>query len=233
MGALLYDSSPNNRTEALFGWEQRWFDRYLPPPAEGLVLAGGVGAGREVVALQERGYEVLAFEPSAEMAKVAQERTGSDIIRATYADLVTAQKSAASFGGRALSSLRFSAVLLGWGSLTHVIEDEEAEAILKSIDALCPRGPLFASFLSTEVKGASSDRTAQYGRAFGARLRALRGLPPAKGSDAVVLDPHVGFLRFWDPQLLARMLPHRKMEYSPHPYPHAVFLAASAATPGA
>lgn len=232
MGASLYDASPNNRTEALFDWEERWFDRYLPPPEAGEILAGGVGAGREVVALQQRGHAVVAFEPSLEMAAVAKERTNTNITHASYADLVTAHENALTFGGRDLSQVEFSAVLLGWGSLTHVLEEAEAEAILRTLDAMCPQGPLLASFLTTAIRGGSNDRVARYGHAIGARLRLLRGLSPMQASTEVVLDPHVGFLRFWDPNVLAEMLPHRRMEFVPTPYPHAIFFPASAGTRG-
>ncbi len=48
----------------LFPWERRAFD--LPIfPRSGRVLIGAAGAGRELVALEERGFSVVAFDPCA------------------------------------------------------------------------------------------------------------------------------------------------------------------------
>src|SRR5262245_29124446 len=48
----------------LFPWEKNVVATYFPPPPA-RVLIGGAGGGREVLALAEMGYEVVAFEPSA------------------------------------------------------------------------------------------------------------------------------------------------------------------------
>src|SRR5512142_2340602 len=53
------DSSAFRR--GLFGWEKEAIARFFPA-APARVLVGGAGGGREVFALAEMGYEVVAFE---------------------------------------------------------------------------------------------------------------------------------------------------------------------------
>jgi hypothetical protein len=48
----------------LFPWEEQVIDRFFPSsPAR--ILVDGAGGGREVFALAERGYEVVAFQDGA------------------------------------------------------------------------------------------------------------------------------------------------------------------------
>jgi len=58
--------SPSFR-HGLFPWEEEIIAAYFPPPPA-RVLIGGAGGGREALALAERGYKVVAFEPSASLA---------------------------------------------------------------------------------------------------------------------------------------------------------------------
>src|SRR5438874_1613250 len=59
-----YDPRSSDFLDFLFPWEKETIERFFPaPPAR--VLVGAAGSGREAFALSERGYEVVAFEPSA------------------------------------------------------------------------------------------------------------------------------------------------------------------------
>src|SRR5262245_4871066 len=66
---ITYASQPSYRPDAatfaseLFPWERRVIEAHFPkPPAT--VLIGGAGGGREALALERRGYRVVAFDPT-------------------------------------------------------------------------------------------------------------------------------------------------------------------------
>jgi SAM-dependent methyltransferase len=108
---------------ALFNWEEEVFARWLPP-APARVLIGGAGGGREAFALAERGYDVVAFEPSASLADALNRRSDALAVRgyqARYEDLPGLQ---AVPGGPSASSLDalspFDAAVVGWGSYSHL-----------------------------------------------------------------------------------------------------------------
>lgn len=159
----------------LFEWEREWLDEALPP-APARVLVSGAGRGREVVALQRRGYEVDALEPSSahgELTRVCRGRSW----RLAHQDLAA---------GRGPDG-PYDAVLLGWGSFSYVLEPEAREALVARLDALCPAGPLLASFARrVESRSAALAHGAEVG---GKLLRARRGLDPG-----VSFLPHAGFL---------------------------------------
>jgi len=73
----VYRPDASNYRSELFNWEQEAFARAFPaPPAR--VLVGGAGGGREAFALAERGYEVVAFEPSAALAAAMAAHAAED-----------------------------------------------------------------------------------------------------------------------------------------------------------
>ncbi len=71
---LAYERTPVYRAgapefrQALFNWEIEAIARAFPDPP-GRVLVGGAGGGREAFAVASRGYQVVAFEPSAALAQ--------------------------------------------------------------------------------------------------------------------------------------------------------------------
>lgn len=118
--------------EALHDWEQAALEHPAWPRA-GRVLVGGAGGGRELAALADRGYEVSAFEPSGladDLARAAAAApTPCEALRGDYADLVRAltlgDGPLRPFGAPA----RFDAVVLGWASLSHVLEPADRRAL--------------------------------------------------------------------------------------------------------
>src|SRR5262249_6073441 len=74
----------------MFPWEEKIVATYFPPPPA-RVLIGGAGGGREVLALAEMGYEVVAFEPSAALAAAMADRVTKElnarVYRASYEDM--------------------------------------------------------------------------------------------------------------------------------------------------
>jgi hypothetical protein len=122
-----------------------WEEQLLAHPAiprTGRVLLGGAGGGRELRALQERGYTVAAFEPSAKLAQAAP----APVLRGRYQDLDAALR-----GEGPLAPLRearpFAFVLLGWRSLSHVLGEEERAALFATLAQLAPGAPVIASFV--------------------------------------------------------------------------------------
>ncbi len=185
LGIALHDAlehSTAHATRGLFDWEEAWFRESLPtPPAR--VLVGGAGSGREVLALLDRGYEVDAFEP-AERAFAALQRTTAGRARAwrtTYQELARHRGPVAH---------PYDAVLLGWGSLACLVDEDERIAALRELDRLCPDGPILASF-SVKRAGLQRRRADQ----LVAHLGTLLGTAWARMPDEVVLVPSGGFMR--------------------------------------
>jgi hypothetical protein len=131
----------------LFDWERLVLEAPQFPKA-GRVLVGAAGAGREVMALIERGYEVVAFDPCrpfVEAARGVVPPGRGTVLEASYADLVDAAAGRGPLA-EACAGRPFDAVVLGWGSLSHVAPASERAALLRAIHALSPRAPVLASF---------------------------------------------------------------------------------------
>ncbi|MEO7332124.1 MAG: nucleotidyltransferase family protein, partial [Minicystis sp.] len=107
----------------LFSWERNALNT-ADFPREGRVLLGACGAGRELSALIERGFTVTAFDPCGPFAEVARAQVDAaraTVLQASYADLVSAAEGRGGPLAPALEGAPFAAVLLGWGSFSHVM----------------------------------------------------------------------------------------------------------------
>lgn len=188
--------------EALFDWERAALEHPAWPRA-GRVLVGGAGGGRELAALADRGHEVVAFEPSAlvddlsRAARVAPTRC--EALRGDYDALVQALTT----GGGPLRSLAppaaFDAVVLGWGSLTHVVEPPAQAALLSALRRAYPAAPVLLSVMQ-RFDGLAPPRAARVVR------RVARGLgwPGASLPEAVAVTPLAGFVyRFTEAEIRA------------------------------
>jgi hypothetical protein len=168
----------------LFRWEEAMFASSCIPRS-GHVLLAAAGGGRELKALVERGYSVTAFEPNPVLfqgaRQVAAKESSVDLHRATYSDVVQAAS-----GEGVLSSLRgrkFDWVLFGWGSFTHVTDQEEQLAILRAVRALAPNAPLALSFFLRKPDVPSRSR----------RLRLLIRGALRRAGGAPKVDPGLGY----------------------------------------
>jgi len=224
-GIELYDAhyrAPLEKTE-LYPWETRWFDEALPGgPARILVTASG--GGREVGALLARGDEVDAFEPADRPRAHAVSLYGDqvDFLRGDYADLCSAVSGDRSSPLSAFAFRGYDAVLLGWGSFTHLPDAESRVAVLRACDALTP-GPILASFYYA-APGDTGDRgrpAADLGAAIGRRIARLRG---TEGIDDVfVFRSWGGFahqLTMIDVETAARSVGRRVRWYLDDGFPH-------------
>jgi hypothetical protein len=95
--------------------------------------------------------------------------------------------------------VRFSAILLGWGSLTHVLDESAQGAVLRALHAMTPDGPILGSFFF-----ADPSRLSRRSRAFDlGRAIALR-LPGADrfADPRIRLLSHAGFAYVFDGERL-------------------------------
>ena len=256
LGIALYDASEQYRDKPRYAWEDAWFERWIPrilseagelgagasSPNGRRVLVGAAGAGREVIAMRERGYEVIAIEPSARLAALCRDRVreheaksddahssdapGVTVIEARYEEIEMsggrppAGDARAFFVRRAARLLRTAraasglrpkaeaasaigrvdAVILGLGSLSHVLDAQARTRLFEVLSEVCPTGPILASALGPP-KGMSIEearregRAAKIGRRIGARLREARGLP-AVDEGEIVFDA-LGFAKLF------------------------------------
>ena len=137
-----------SRTELIW-WERAAIERHFPrPPAR--VLVGGAGAGREAFALAAMGYEVTAFEPSPSLlgALVAECRPGTPVTayRGSYQGLPRLESVPSGVAVDLASREPFDAVILGFGSFSHLRTEGERIATLRSIREITA-GPILISFI--------------------------------------------------------------------------------------
>ena len=164
------------------------------------VLVGAAGGGREVLFFVGRGCDVMALEPSGALRCLCGARApGVPLIAARYEDVASGRVSV---GGE------FDAVLLGLGSLSHVLDGATRLSLLRALADACPRGPILASVLAPPRAhasrrgaarlgaGSTIGRAAAIGRAIGAAVRARRSLPPREIGE--VMFGGLGFARLFE-----------------------------------
>ncbi|HEX6299297.1 MAG TPA: class I SAM-dependent methyltransferase [Acidimicrobiia bacterium] len=149
-----YDPESEAYVSSLYPWEELAIEQHFPPPPA-RILVGGAGAGREPFALAERGYEVVAFEPVARLTEAMAKRaarTGAAVTtyRGGYRDLPRLE----SVGGSHAETLvpGFDAVVIGWGSISHLYTERDRLGALESMAALTD-GPILVSFIATRPEG--------------------------------------------------------------------------------
>lgn len=170
----------------LFSWERALLD-HPAVPRSGRALVGAAGGGRELLALCERGYAVDAFEPSEPLARscasVAARCVNARALRGSYRDLDAALQHQGP-----LAELRdrgpYALVMLGWRSLSHVLEAADRVALFAALARLAPGAPVIISF--APVSPSTRARTAL--RATFTRLRA-----PASAPRGAMFFPSAGF----------------------------------------
>lgn len=220
LAGRLYHASPYHRGDRVEPWEERWWASSLPPtPAR--VLVGGCGAGREVLWLAERGYSVEAFDPAASLVRVANQRLHG---RARI-DVDDYRHFIGSSQGRG----PYDAILLGWGSFSHLLSAAAREALLQVCSSLCPQGPILLSWLPVTgpVRHGRAGRT---GARVGRMLGALRGAPARQGGVDVLL-PHAGPAHLFEEdeiRELSRSVGRRPELEDAQEYPHATLWPAQA-----
>ncbi len=145
-----YDPESPGYISTLYAWEEAIIEQFFPPsPAR--ILVGGAGAGREALALAERGYDVLAFEPVATLAEALARQsldasTRIAVYQGTYRDVANLKW----VGGDSSVALdqKFHAGIVGWGSFSHLYTERDRVDALHSMGVLT-NGPILISFIAT------------------------------------------------------------------------------------
>lgn len=113
---------------------------------KGRLLDAGCGSGRDAKAFLAQGYEVEAFDASAEMARLASTHTGIAVRASSFLNLEEVHR----FDG-----------IWACASLLHVSPSQQPEALARLHRALKPGGVLYASY-----KLGNGERTDAQGRHF-------------------------------------------------------------------
>lgn len=213
----------------LADWEKSWFARRLPaPPAR--VLVGAAGLGPEVLHLVEGGYAVDALEPARGAGSACAALGAESVIAARYEDLARAVLDGSEGPASALAKQRYDAVIIGWGSLSHVLDPRQRLRLLLACDRLAPRGPILASFLELVKNHAEPGRARATGSALGRLVRRTRGLGPCRVEDvdAVGFGSWFGFIHLFtaeEVEDLGRRISRKVIWEADHRsgYPHVSF----------
>jgi SAM-dependent methyltransferase len=215
----------------LFPWEARIVSS--PPfPQSGRILLGGAGAGRELAALVERGFDVVAFDPCRPFADAARAvgRGGArsvEVIHASYEDLVRAASGRGGPLAPACTGRTFDAVVLGWGSFSHVLPARARLELLRALRVVCPDGPVLASFgLVTDPVGHAMNKN-RVGKAL-RRVFAAVGAPGTSEDRDHFLSGagFVAFLERGEVRGLARDAGYEIAVFEEGAHPHALFVPA-------
>ena len=127
-----------------------------------------------------------------------------------------------------LAGRPFDAVLLGWGSLSHVLAATERTRLLRACQRLSPRGPILASFLVRDAQS-QPGRARQAGTALGRSLASLFGRPHGEEQEAESFLRWAGFVHLFTPDEIQKLADDTGMRLVWEPssgtnYPHATFL---------
>jgi hypothetical protein len=216
----------------LFDWEDEALSK--PPfPKRGRVLLGAAGGGRELRVLCERGFEVVAFEPNdtlrAGAEAVARDHPKARVLPGSYRDLVAATTERTGPLADALATGPFDAVVLGWGSVTHVLSRKEHVALLRAVRHAAPRAPVLISFFlrpSTTSRG-KSDRLRD-----GLRLL-FSTLGANTSEEGLSYEMNGGFVYYFtedEVQELAFEAGYEVSYLRAWPFPHAVLIPLEASS---
>jgi Uncharacterised nucleotidyltransferase len=208
----------------LFPWEKKVLDS--PHfPKKGRVLLGAAGAGRELVALLDRGFDVTAFDPCAPFAAAARDVASprATVLHASYADLVDASQGRPSPLAEALAGPPFDAVVLGWGSLSHVLPASDRAALLRAVRAVAPAAPVLASFAIDADTPATPGSKGRMRDALRRVFSALRA--PGVSEPGDHFYPHGGFFSYLGADEIVKLAWDAGYEvalFEDAPYAHAV-----------
>lgn len=165
-----YLEESHNR-QGLWPWEVAALEEHFPP--SGRVVVTGAGAGREVLALLDRGFDAVGFECGPELVAFGRELLGPDDAW---------RLSLARPGAWPAAAERCDAVIVGWGSYMLTPGRDRRVAFLRAARAAMPAGgPLLLSFWARD--GASTYfRLVQR---VGSLLRRCRRRPPLDLGDGL------------------------------------------------
>jgi len=168
--ATHYSRGSVHNESGLFAFERESIELAFPsPPAA--ILVGACGGGREIFGLLQRGYCIAAAYDPVE-SFIAALREDPRLIEIRDRLCVGTHQSVQSLpalGQLSRTGTRIDAVVVGWGSYTHLRGAKRRVEFLRSLRALCPTGPVLLSFFAE--MGSEPERVTR----LRARLRRLMG----------------------------------------------------------
>ena len=214
-----YDRNPNyldGSKQYLFDWEEAIVAEFFPP-APSKILVGACGGGREMVGLAKLGYSVEGFDPGAALVSLARKQVPTErlleLAVGSYEDLIIGSASVCAHGP-------YDALILGWGSLSHLAAAKTRHELLLRARELCPRGPIVLSWVH-DGPGEPALAIRKWLAALGFATRDVRECYTMIG----------GYSRSYSHEeifSLAANTGHRVLRYDEGDYPHAVLAAALA-----
>jgi SAM-dependent methyltransferase len=124
----------------LFGWEQRFYGRFLG--VQERVLVVGCGTGRDLLPLLEQGHRAEGLEPVAACADVARARLAR---RGLSAPVHTADVATAVLAGR------YDVVIFSWLCYSYIPTRARRLAVLRKVrDHLAADGRVLISYARSE-----------------------------------------------------------------------------------
>lgn len=167
--AQRYRRGSAHNESGLFAFECDAIERFFPPPPAA-ILVGACGGGREVFGLIARGFRVAAaYDPVAPFIDALRtdprlHEVAHRLYVCSHQDFDATWSCTDRQPGDAID-----AVVVGWGSYTHVLGEKRRIDFLRALRAACPSGPVLLSFF-VEI----GDEAARAVR-FRATLRRLMG----------------------------------------------------------
>jgi hypothetical protein len=205
-----YRDDAHNRS-GLQDWERAAVDAHFP--AGGRVIVTGAGGGREVLALNELGYDAVGYEPNERLVQ-----DGSALLARLGHDGALRRCARDAFPETAAGA---EAVLVGWGSYMLIPGRERRVAFVRGARAAVPAGaPLLCSFF---VRPADARYFSILARTANAVRRVRRG-ERAEVGDTIGEN----FVHRFTREEIRRELAlggFRMVTYAARPYGHAVAVA--------
>lgn len=200
----------------LFDWEEAIVTEFFPP-APSKILVGACGGGREMIGLGKLGYSVAGFDPGAALVALARQQVPAerllDLAIGSYEGGMNRRASV-------LTHAPYDALILGWGSLSHLAAAKTRHELLLQSRELCPRGPIVLSWVH--------DGPGKRELAVRKRLAAL-GFTTRDVREGYSMNG--GYSRSYSHEeifSLAADTGHRVLRYDEGDYPHAVLAVALA-----
>ena len=145
--SIKYASGSAHNELGLFEFERLAIERSFPPPPAS-ILVGACGGGRELFGLVELGYRIAsAYDPVDQF--IAALRRDPRLFEAKdrlYVGTHQALDSAGPVSDEHSGTGQVDAVIVGWGSYTHLLRAARRVRFLCSLRSLCPHGPVLLSF---------------------------------------------------------------------------------------
>ncbi|MDQ3721876.1 MAG: class I SAM-dependent methyltransferase [Actinomycetota bacterium] len=131
-------ADPEYNLAGLYGWETAAIEAHFRPGSR--VVVTGAGGGRELIALLQRGYDAVGYEPNPRLVSA-----GAALLRAREAENRLRACDRDAFPAR---TPRCDAVVVGWGSYTLIAGRARRIAFLRGARRALPAGaPILCSFL--------------------------------------------------------------------------------------